>query len=154
VSRFVDRVVIHVSAGSGGNGCASVHREKFKPLGGPDGGNGGDGGDVVLVVDSGVHTLLDFHFRPHARATNGKQGQGSNRDGAAGEQLELRVPDGTVILTESGEILLRQRGTRFHPGLNVGRGKDDTLFALSAGEVEFGSKRGRKTVNIVPAEVV
>ncbi|OLF08802.1 GTPase ObgE [Actinophytocola xinjiangensis] len=115
MSRFVDRVVIHVSAGSGGNGCASVHREKFKPLGGPDGGNGGDGGEVVLVVDSGVHTLLDFHFRPHAHATNGKQGQGSNRDGAAGETLELRVPDGTVVLTEDGEVLadLIGNGTRF-----------------------------------------
>jgi GTP-binding protein len=115
VSRFVDRVVIHVSAGSGGNGCASVHREKFKPLGGPDGGNGGDGGDVVLVVDSGVHTLLDFHFRPHAHATNGKQGQGSNKDGAGGDVLELRVPDGTVVLTEDGEVLadLIGIGTRF-----------------------------------------
>jgi GTP-binding protein len=115
VSRFVDRVVIHVSAGSGGDGCASVHREKFKPLGGPDGGNGGDGGDVVLVVDSGVHTLLDFHFRPHARATNGKQGQGSNRDGAGGEVLELKVPDGTVVLTEDGDVLadLIGEGTRF-----------------------------------------
>ncbi|WP_260194647.1 GTPase ObgE [Actinophytocola gossypii] len=115
MSRFVDRVVIHVSAGSGGNGCASVHREKFKPLGGPDGGNGGNGGDVVLVVDAGVHTLLDFHFRPHARATNGRQGQGSNRDGAAGDALELRVPDGTVVLTEDGEMLadLTGNGTRF-----------------------------------------
>ncbi len=115
MSRFVDRVVIHVSAGSGGNGCASVHREKFKPLGGPDGGNGGNGGEVVLVVDSGVHTLLDFHFRAHARATNGRQGQGNNRDGAAGEALELRVPDGTVVLTEDGEVLadLIGDGTRF-----------------------------------------
>src|SRR5436305_10291143 len=94
VSRFVDRVEIHVSAGDGGNGCASVHREKFKPLGGPDGGNGGGGGDVVLVVDAGVHTLLDFHYRPNAKATSGKAGQGHNRDGAAGTDLELRVPDG------------------------------------------------------------
>ena len=62
MSRFVDRVVIHARAGNGGNGCASVHREKFKPLGGPDGGNGGRGGSVVLVVDPQVHTLLDFHF--------------------------------------------------------------------------------------------
>jgi GTP-binding protein len=76
---FVDRVVLHVTAGNGGHGCASVHREKFKPLGGPDGGNGGRGGDVVLVVDPQVHTLLDFHFRPHASATNGRQGQGSNK---------------------------------------------------------------------------
>jgi GTP-binding protein len=72
--RFVDRVVIHARAGNGGNGCASVHREKFKPLGGPDGGNGGRGGSIVLVVDPQVHTLLDFHFHPHVVAPSGKQG--------------------------------------------------------------------------------
>ncbi|HET6287888.1 MAG TPA: GTPase ObgE, partial [Amycolatopsis sp.] len=104
-SRFVDRAVIHLAAGDGGNGCASVHREKFKPLGGPDGGNGGNGGDVLLIVDPNVHTLLDFHFRPHARAGNGKLGQGGNRAGAAGETLEMRVPSGTVVMTEDGEIL-------------------------------------------------
>ena len=82
--RFVDRVVIHARAGNGGNGCASVHREKFKPLGGPDGGNGGRGGSIVLVVDPQVHTLLDFHFHPHVAAPSGKQGMGGNRDGAAG----------------------------------------------------------------------
>ncbi|MBA8927663.1 GTP-binding protein [Kutzneria viridogrisea] len=98
-------MTINVAAGGGGNGCASVHREKFKPLGGPDGGNGGRGGDVVLVVDPSVHTLLDFHFRPNARATNGRQGQGANRDGAQGEDLELRVPDGTVVLNTEGEVL-------------------------------------------------
>ncbi|HEV2779603.1 MAG TPA: GTPase ObgE [Actinophytocola sp.] len=115
MSRFVDRVVIHVAAGNGGHGCASVHREKFKPLGGPDGGNGGNGGNVVLVVDGNVHTLLDFHFRPHARAANGRPGQGSHRDGAAGEDLELGVPNGTVVLSEDGEVLadLIGEGTRF-----------------------------------------
>jgi GTP-binding protein len=114
VSRFVDRVVIHVAAGDGGNGCASVHREKFKPLGGPDGGDGGQGGNVVLVVDPSVHTLLDFHFRPHAAATNGKPGLGSNKDGANGAELELKVPDGTVVLDEDGEVLadLTGPGTR------------------------------------------
>ncbi|ASO19186.1 GTP-binding protein [Actinoalloteichus hoggarensis] len=114
MSRFVDRVVIHVAAGNGGNGCASVHREKFKPLGGPDGGNGGRGGDVVLVVDSNVHTLLDFHYRPNAHATNGRQGQGSNRDGATGVDLELRVPDGTVVTDTDGNVLadLTGDGTR------------------------------------------
>jgi len=112
VSRFVDRVVIHVAAGSGGNGCSSVHREKFKPLGGPDGGNGGD---VVLVVDGNVHTLLDFHFRPHADAGSGKQGQGANRDGATGETVEWKVPDGTVVLNPDGDIVadLTGHGTRF-----------------------------------------
>src|SRR5438067_835270 len=103
--RFVDRVVIHAQAGNGGNGCASVHREKFKPLGGPDGGNGGHGGSVVLVVDPQVHTLLDFHFRPRVKAENGKGGAGSNRDGAAGADLELRVPDGTVVSTADGEVI-------------------------------------------------
>ncbi|MET8997436.1 GTPase ObgE [Amycolatopsis sp. NPDC004169] len=104
-SRFVDRAVIHLTAGDGGNGCASVHREKFKPLGGPDGGNGGNGGDVLLVVDPNVHTLLDFHFRPHAKAGNGKMGQGSNRAGAAGETLVMKVPSGTVVFTEDGEMV-------------------------------------------------
>src|SRR5882757_6235445 len=103
--RFVDRVVIHARAGNGGNGCASVHREKFKPLGGPDGGNGGRGGSIVLVVDPQVHTLLDLHFHPHVVAPSGKQGAGSNRDGAAGGDLEVKVPDGTVVLDEKGRLL-------------------------------------------------
>jgi GTP-binding protein len=115
MSRFVDRVVIHARAGSGGNGCASVHREKFKPLGGPDGGNGGRGGSIVLVVDPQVHTLLDFHFHPHVGAPSGKQGMGGNRDGANGADLELKVPDGTVVLDEQGRLLadLVGAGTRF-----------------------------------------
>jgi GTP-binding protein len=115
VASFVDRVVLHATAGDGGHGAASVHREKFKPLGGPDGGNGGDGGHVVLVVDPGVHTLLDFHFHPHQRARNGRPGQGGHRAGAAGESLELRVPDGTVVQTPDGEVLadLTGAGTRF-----------------------------------------
>lgn len=113
--RFVDRVVIHTRAGNGGNGCASVHREKYKPLGGPDGGNGGRGGSVVIVVDPQVHTLLDFHFHPNVDAASGKQGQGNNRDGAAGADLEVRVPDGTVVLDEHGRLLadLVGEGTRF-----------------------------------------
>lgn len=115
MTRFVDRVVIHAKAGSGGHGCASVHREKFKPLGGPDGGNGGRGGSVVFIVDPQVHTLLDFHFHPHVVAPSGKQGMGSNRDGAAGSDLEVRVPDGTVVLDERGRLLadLVGAGTRF-----------------------------------------
>ena len=115
MAKFVDRVVVHAIAGAGGNGCSSVHREKFKPLGGPDGGNGGRGGSVVIIVDPGVHTLLDFHHRPHAHAGNGKQGQGGFRAGANAGDLELAVPDGTVVLTEQGEILadLVGPGTRF-----------------------------------------
>jgi GTP-binding protein len=106
VTTFVDRVVLHVAGGNGGNGCASVHREKFKPLGGPDGGNGGDGGDVILVVDPQTTTLLDYHHRPHRRATPGQAGQGSNRSGASGSGLVLPVPEGTMVKTMSGEILV------------------------------------------------
>ncbi|MFK4034182.1 GTPase ObgE [Nonomuraea wenchangensis] len=113
---FVDQVVLHVKAGDGGNGCASIHREKFKPLGGPDGGNGGRGGDVILEVDPNTATLLDYHRRPHRKAENGKQGQGSNRDGANGEDVILPVPNGTVVKdARTGEVLvdLIGAGTRY-----------------------------------------
>ncbi len=114
-AQFIDRVVLHVQAGNGGNGCASVHREKFKPLGGPDGGNGGRGGDVTLEVDVNTASLLDYHNRPRRKATGGKQGQGSNKSGANGEDLVLTVPDGTVVKTRDGEVLadLVGFGTRF-----------------------------------------
>jgi GTP-binding protein len=123
MTTFVDRVVLHVRAGDGGNGCVSVHREKFKPLGGPDGGNGGHGGEVLVVVDPGVHTLLDFHFRPNLNAPNGGAGAGSRKDGAAGDDLVLKVPDGTVVLTPDGEVLadLVGAGTAY-PVARGGRG--------------------------------
>ncbi|MGQ5263854.1 GTPase ObgE [Micromonospora sp. ZYX-F-536] len=105
MATFVDRVVLHLQAGDGGHGCASIHREKFKPFGGPDGGNGGHGGSVSLVVDPQVTTLLDFHFRPHVKADSGKGGAGSNRDGANGQDLVLKVPNGTVVQTLDGTVL-------------------------------------------------
>jgi len=115
MAEFADRALLRIKAGDGGHGCASVHREKFKPLGGPDGGNGGRGGDVVLEVHPSVATLLDFHRRPVRRAGNGKQGSGSNRNGAAGADLVIQVPDGTAVTTEDGEVLadLVGAGTRF-----------------------------------------
>ena len=115
MAEFADRALLRIKAGDGGHGCASVHREKFKPLGGPDGGNGGRGGDVILEVQPNVATLLDFHRRPVRRAGNGKQGSGSNRNGAAGADLVVGVPDGTVVKTEHGEVLadLIGAGTRY-----------------------------------------
>ncbi|MDG9705071.1 GTPase ObgE [Streptomyces sp. DH37] len=123
MTTFVDRVELHVAAGNGGHGCASVHREKFKPLGGPDGGNGGRGGDVILVVDQSVTTLLEYHHTPHRRATNGKPGEGGHRSGADGRDLVLAVPDGTVVLDKQGNVLadLVGQGTTFVAGRG-GRG--------------------------------
>ena len=103
--EFVDRVTLHASAGDGGPGCTSIHREKFKPLGGPDGGNGGNGGDVVVVVDPNVTTLIAYHHRPHQKATSGRPGQGANRDGADGQSLVLPVPDGTVVKDAEGTVV-------------------------------------------------
>jgi GTPase len=115
VAEFADHVTLRVKAGDGGHGCASVHREKFKPLGGPDGGNGGRGGDVIFQVDPGMATLLDLHRRPVRRAGSGKQGSGSHRSGADGADLIVAVPDGTEVKTEDGEVLadLVGAGTRF-----------------------------------------
>ncbi|AJT41132.1 GTPase ObgE [Psychromicrobium lacuslunae] len=105
MANFVDRVVLHVSGGAGGHGCVSVKREKFKPLGGPDGGNGGNGGDVILRVSHQTTTLLDYHHAPHRHAGNGGPGMGDWRAGKHGETLILPVPDGTVIKTKDGELL-------------------------------------------------
>ncbi len=123
IPSFVDQVTLHVYGGNGGHGVASVHREKFKPLGGPDGGNGGDGGSVVLRVEPGLTTLVDYHRQSHRRATNGQPGRGDHNNGANGEENVLGVPDGTVIsdadthqvladLTGEGAELVVARGGR------------------------------------------
>src|SRR5689334_11123073 len=105
MASFVDRVVLHVAAGDGGHGVASVRREKFKPLGGPDGGNGGRGGNVELYVDPQATTLLDYHHSPHRKATNGQPGGGDDRNGADGGDLVLPVPAGTVVKGVDGEVI-------------------------------------------------
>ncbi|MGH8966221.1 MAG: GTPase ObgE, partial [Actinomycetes bacterium] len=132
MSKFVDRVVLHATAGAGGNGCASVHREKFKPLGGPDGANGGRGGDVVLVVDSNAASLLEYHRRPHRKAGNGRPGQGSHRTGADGGDVVLPVPDGTVV-KEGGRVVadLVGEGTRYVAARGGGGGLGNAALATA-----------------------
>ncbi|GIJ40020.1 GTPase ObgE [Micromonospora andamanensis] len=133
MTTFVDRVVLHLQAGDGGHGCVSIHREKFKPFGGPDGGNGGHGGSVSLVVDPQVHTLLDFHFRPHVKAENGRGGAGSNRDGGNGADLVLKVPDGTVVQTSDGTVLADMvgAGTTFEVARGGRGGRGNASLANS-----------------------
>ena len=113
--QFVDEVTLHLAAGDGGNGCVSVRREKFKPLAGPDGGNGGNGGDIVLVADPQETTLLTLKFAPHQRSGSGGAGAGDMRHGAAGADTLLKVPVGTVVKDEAGEVLvdMDQPGMRF-----------------------------------------
>ncbi len=111
VPSFVDRVTLEVHGGRGGNGAASVHREKFRPLGGPDGGNGGRGGDVVLVVDADVTTLIELHHSRIKKAADGRPGQGDHRAGSQGADVVVPVPAGTVVRDGSGEVLADLVGT-------------------------------------------
>jgi GTP-binding protein len=134
--KFVDEATIRVSAGNGGHGCVSFRREKFVPLGGPDGGDGGNGGSVWLVADPGINTLADFRVRRNYKADGGQQGSGRNCTGKSGEDLEVTVPVGTIVadretsevigdLTEDRQRLLVAKGgvhglgnTRFKSSVN------------------------------------
>lgn len=103
---FVDEVIIKVQAGRGGDGCSSMHREKYIEFGGPDGGNGGKGGDIVFTADSGLHTLIDLRYQKHIKGDNGKNGMGNNRQGARGEDTIIKVPVGTTVIdNENGYVL-------------------------------------------------
>ncbi len=103
---FVDRVIVNVEAGTGGSGNSSFRREKYVPLGGPDGGDGGRGGDVTVRADRNLTTLLDYTYRDSWKAERGQHGEGSNRTGRSGDDILLPVPPGTIIRdADSGELL-------------------------------------------------
>jgi GTP-binding protein len=131
---FIDLVTVRVTAGTGGSGCTSFRREKFTPMGGPDGGEGGKGGDVLLVGDSNLSTLLDFTYRDHWEAERGEHGMGSNKTGRSGADITLPVPPGTIIrdkvtgerigeVLEHGEIMRVAKGGR--------GGKGNSFFATA-----------------------
>jgi GTP-binding protein len=131
---FIDRVVVRVTAGNGGSGISSFRREKFAPLGGPDGGDGGKGGDVIIRADSNLATLLDFTYRDSWEAESGEHGSGSNKTGRSGEDLVLPVPPGTVVrdrdtndivaeVLEHGDSVVIAKGGR--------GGKGNAWFATS-----------------------
>jgi GTP-binding protein len=131
---FIDRVVVHVKAGDGGSGIISFRREKFVPMGGPDGGDGGRGGDVVIVGDGNLSTLLDYTYRDSWTAPAGDHGSGSNRSGRAGDDVVLPVPIGTVIrdLETSalvGEIL--EEGDRLVVAKGGRGGKGNAFFVTA-----------------------
>jgi len=108
---FVDKAEITVKAGKGGNGAVAFHREKYVAAGGPDGGDGGRGGDIIISVDMNMSTLMDFRYKRKYSAANGADGSGGNRTGKDGEDLIIRVPNGTVIREkESGSIIIDMSG--------------------------------------------
>lgn len=135
--KLVDEAEILVSAGNGGNGCASFRREKFIPLGGPDGGDGGDGGSVWLVADENLNTLIDFRHQRQFRAQRGENGMSRQMYGKKGEDTEIRVPVGTVVTQiENEEIIgdLTKHGQR----LKVAQGGKGGL-----GNIHFKSSTNR-----------
>ncbi len=103
--QFLDEIKIHVSAGNGGSGSVSFRREKFIPMGGPDGGDGGKGGDIILKSNNNLNTLIDYRFKQHFRAENGKSGMGRRRHGSYGDDMILDVPIGTQIFDENDQFL-------------------------------------------------
>jgi GTPase len=129
---FVDEVEIHVRAGDGGRGCVSFRRERFVPRGGPDGGDGGRGGSVILEADEGLGTLLDFRYRRHYAASRGAHGEGSDRHGAGGDDLVLRVPVGTTVRERDAGLLLgdlTRRGERLGVARGGRGGRGNARFA-------------------------
>ena len=104
--QFIDLALIHIRSGSGGSGCSSFRREKFIEFGGPDGGDGGKGGDVVVRAISNLNTLMDFKYKRHYFAKNGRPGMGQNKTGANGDDIILNVPVGTEVLLENKKTVL------------------------------------------------
>ena len=131
---FIDRVIVRVSAGNGGSGIVSFRREKFTPMGGPDGGDGGKGGDVIVRGDSNLATLLDYTYRDSWQAESGNHGSGSNKTGRSGADVVLPVPPGTVVRNQdTGEVLgeVLEHGDSFVVARGGRGGKGNTWFATS-----------------------
>ncbi len=131
---FVDEVEIHVRAGDGGRGCLSFRREKYVPRGGPNGGDGGRGGSVILEADEGLGTLLDFRYKRHYAAPRGGHGEGSDRHGASGADLVLRVPVGTTVRERDSGLLLGDlttKGDRLDVARGGRGGRGNARFATS-----------------------
>lgn len=143
--KFLDQAKVFVKSGDGGAGCVSFRREKFIEYGGPNGGDGGRGGDVTIEAVDGLNTLIDFRYQQHFKAERGHQGKGSNRTGADGRSVTLRVPVGTQILDEDGELEL---GDLTELGQSVrllegGRGgKGNAFFKTSTNQAPTHAQSG------------
>jgi GTP-binding protein len=137
--KFLDQCKIYLKSGDGGRGAMSFRREKFIEFGGPDGGDGGKGGDIVVVAADNLNTLIDYRYRQHFRAQNGRGGAGANRTGAAGRDLLLRVPVGTQILDDDKETVLADL---IRP--------EQRIVLLRGGDGGFGNSHYKSSTNQAP----
>ena len=137
--KFLDRAKVFIKSGDGGNGCVSFRREKFIPMGGPDGGDGGKGGDVFFQIAEDLNTLIDFRYQQHFKAEKGSDGKGKSRIGKKGRNLTLKVPPGTQIWNEDDSILLK----------DLESNKDPFLF-LRGGQGGLGNERFKSSVQQAP----
>ena len=137
--KFLDQCKIYLKSGDGGRGAMSFRREKFIEFGGPDGGNGGKGGNIVFEAAANLNTLIDYRYRQHFRAQNGRGGAGANRTGANGRDLVLRLPVGTQVLDDEKETVLADL-TR--PG--------ERIVVLRGGDGGFGNAHYKTSTNQAP----
>jgi GTP-binding protein len=150
--KFIDEAVIEVKAGRGGPGARSFRREKFVPLGGPDGGNGGRGGSIILRADPNVHTLLDFKFQAVWEAKSGESGAGTGKDGKAGDDIVIKLPVGTQVLAyddaskESGELVvdLDSAGREFIIAKGGRGGKGNAFFKTATNQAPEYAQPGEE----------
>lgn len=141
--KFVDEVVIHVAAGRGGHGSVSFRREKFIPLGGPDGGDGGDGGSVILLADESLNTLVDYRYTRRFQAERGDDGGGAQCSGRSGDDLELKVPVGTIVYDiDTGEVM----GDLARPG--------QRLCVAKGGRRGLGNMNFKSSTNRAPRKAI
>ena len=137
--KFLDQAKIYIKAGNGGSGSSSFRREKFVEFGGPDGGDGGNGGSIILESERNLNTLVDFRYRQHFKAENGKSGSKKNKTGAGGDNLILKVPIGTQIYEEDNNTLIYDLT------------KDKEKFVLATGgEGGLGNTRFKSSTNRAP----
>ena len=139
--KFVDEAFIDIAAGDGGNGCASFRHEKYKEFGGPDGGDGGRGGHVWAVADVNLNTLVDYRYARRFEAKRGQHGMGSDMFGAAGADVTLKVPPGTVISdAETGEVLYELLTP------------NEPVLIAKGGDGGFGNLRFKSSINRAPRQ--
>jgi len=148
--KFIDEVVIKIASGKGGQGCISFRREAMTPRGGPDGGDGGKGGDLILKVEKGLNSLVDFRRNKRYAAQNGQQGSGANCSGSNGGDMILHVPAGTVIRNVANdEILVDMTGIDYFVLLKGGRGgKGNWFFKTSINQAPEHAQPGEPGVEL------